>query len=146
MSIITFDACAFRTAYPQFDNLGTYPDSVLDGYFDIATVWLSNNTSDNCFLNTARLTLALNLLTAHLAALSSMVNAGNQGGIVQSATIDKVSVNMVPPPIKNNQFAWWINQTPYGAQFYALLTMVMAGGVYVGGRNELGNFRRGGGY
>jgi hypothetical protein len=75
-------------------------------------------------------TLALNLMTAHLVFLSDQVAAGETGGVVTGATIDKVSVTLEPPPSSNN-WQYWLNQSPYGKQLLALLQVASVGGMYV---------------
>jgi hypothetical protein len=125
---IEFDLAAFRAAFPAFANATTYPDTTLEGYFDVAAVYLS--TTDYGALTLLPRTRALNLLTAHLAALAATQAAGNTPGFVQSATIDKISVTLTPPS-NQSDFTWWLNGTPYGAQLAALLSMHAVGGLYV---------------
>lgn len=140
---VVFDPCAFRTAFPA-----VAPQSVsnitLQRYFDTASIYLCKRYNTNCFLNNPRLVLALNLLTAHIAGIAQQISSGSQAGIVTSATIDKVSVTLEPPE-SASPFAYWLNQTPYGQELLALLSMVSAGGAYYGARPELGAMRRGGG-
>lgn len=140
---LTFDVTKFRLSFPVFASPTAYPDVMLEGYFEDATVYIS---TDNCgpLRDNARLR-ALNLMTAHLAQLFTQINAGQTPGIVQSSAVDKVSVSMVPPPVQN-QLKFWLNLTPYGSQLAALLHIKAAGGVYVGGRPETSAFRRAGGF
>ena len=42
------------------------------------------------------------------------------GGQVIAASIDGVSVSMTVPPNKD-QLQYWLNQTPYGSRYLALL-------------------------
>jgi hypothetical protein len=144
MTTITFDVTAFRAAYPAFSNATTYPDATLQGYWDAATSYISDQNSGCLMLRDGARVLALNLMTAHLAALFAIIAAGETPGIETSATIDKISVQMMPPPVKN-QWQFWLSQTPYGAQLLALLQANTAGGFYAGGMGELGAFRRIGG-
>lgn len=87
---------------------------------------------------------ALTLLTAHLAALGVLIAAGQVPGLVQTATVDKVSVSLTPPPILT-QFQWWLSLTPYGQQLLALLQVASVGGIYIGGLPEISAFRKVGG-
>jgi len=89
-------------------------------------------------------------MTAHILTLTIATNPNgvndtlSQGGFVQGSTIDKISVTLQAFDT-NSEFVWWLNQTSYGQQLNALLRVSSAGGVYIGGYNELGSFRRSGG-
>lgn len=132
MSILIFDVVEFRAAYPAFTDTTLYPDSLLQQYWDTATCYISDENygamKDGCRR------LALNLMTAHLTYLSNLIAQGKAGTITQSATIDKVTVTLTPPPInQGDQFAWWLNTSVYGAQLLSLLSVKSAGGFYIGG-------------
>lgn len=126
----TLDIPAFRLAYPAFANDTAFPDDTLLRYFSTAGAYIANQNY-GWLVDDARY-LALTLMTAHLAALSVMIASGDTPGLMQGATIDKVSVTLTPPPVKT-QFGWWLSLTPYGAQLYALLKLHSAGGFFVGG-------------
>lgn len=123
-----FDIAAFRVSFPAFSNVVTYPDATLQGYWDVAVLYIAN--SDYGYLSGDARYRAITLLVAHLAALAAQIAAGNTPGIVQSATIDKITVSMTPPPV-NTEFLWWLNLTPYGAQLAALLSVHAVGGFFV---------------
>lgn len=125
---ITFDIAAFRVAFPAFASIATYPDATLQGYWDVAILYITN--SDYGYLNGAARERAINLLVAHLITLSDLINAGETPGLMQSATIDKISVTLTPPPVKS-EFLWWLNLTGYGAQLAALLSLKAIGGFFV---------------
>ena len=73
------------------------------------------------------------LLTAHLLALQGNINNGeNTGGLQTSASIDKVSVSVAPPPFSDG-FEYWLNQTIYGQQLLAFFNMMAAVLNYIGG-------------
>jgi hypothetical protein len=133
MTTIVFDVAAFRLAFPQFANDTTYPDFMLQGYWDVAVLYVSDE-ADYGRLTGASRARALNLLTAHLTALSVLIAAGRTPGVVQASTIDKISVTLVPPPIKSD-FDYWLQQTPYGTQLLALLEVHSSGGWYVSATN-----------
>jgi hypothetical protein len=80
-------------------------------------------------------------MTAHLAAISVLIAAGQIPGLVQNATIDKITVGLTPPPIPN-QFQWWLNITPYGQQLLAMLQVNSVGGFYIGGLPERSAIRK----
>lgn len=142
---IQFDVAAFRSTFPAFASPNVfYADETLQQYWNSAINYISNY-SPNCNLfPVAKQTLALNLMTAHLASLSDIIRCGNTPGMVVGATIDKVSVTLNPPP-ETNQWQWWLNLTPYGQQLLALLKVASVGGMYFGGRPEIGAFRKTGG-
>lgn len=134
MSNILFDLPAFRQQFTAFNKIGEFPDITLNAYWDNATAYVTNQRG-GCFtgaLTLAQQTLALNLMTAHLAALGAIIGKGETPGVLQGATIDKISVTMQPPP-EVNQWQWWLNLTPYGQQLLALLQVRSAGGFYVPG-------------
>lgn len=138
-TVFTFDAAAFKAAFPAFASVD---DLTLQGYWDAAVCYISPNNYgwlvDDCRLR------ALNLMTAHLARLAEIIATGQLPGLEQSASIDKISVTMTPPPVKN-QFHWWLSLTPYGQQLLALLLARSAGGFYIGGLPERAAFRKVGG-
>lgn len=142
MSAITFTPSTFRVLFPQFADAVAFPDVVLSANFDMATGYVSPDIYGD--MPSGARVQALNLMTAHLMALRALVAAGSQGGIVQSSTVGDVSVTLQPPPVRS-QWAWWLNQTPYGAQLVALLDGQAVGGFYVGGLPERMAFRKVGG-
>ncbi|MCP4122226.1 MAG: DUF4054 domain-containing protein, partial [Bacteroidetes bacterium] len=42
MATITFDVTKFREQFPEFSNETTYPDSMLEMYWEMATCYVSN--------------------------------------------------------------------------------------------------------
>lgn len=138
----TLDIATFRLLFPAFADETKFPDPYIQAQWDMATSYLGS--VDGCLFGGAELQTALNLMTAHLMQLNVLIAAGGSagtGGVLTGATIDKVTVTMAPPPFKNG-WAWWLEQTPYGAQLWALLTMKSAGGFYAGGLPERRAFRK----
>ena len=132
-SVFTFDVTAFRLLFPAFANDITFPDATLTQNWNNATCYVSaNNYGD---LNGDCRLYALNLMTAHITQLQVIVAAGQTPGVLQSATIDKITVSYDPPP-KPDQWQWWLNQTAYGQQLLALLRANAAAGFYYGGLPE----------
>jgi hypothetical protein len=130
----TFNSVAFREQFPAFTSTTKYPDGQLSGYFTMATAYIF--PSDWGGMSGAQLQLALDLMTAHLAWLNQLIVAGNTSAApVAGATIDKVSVSLVPPESKS-AWAYWLNTTPYGKQLLALLRILSRGGGIVGGAPE----------
>lgn len=139
MAAITFDVNAFYAAFPAFQ--GKVTEDGLRIYFETASIYVTPFASP---CNLVLQTKYLNLMTAHIVALNLIIMTGSAPGILVGATIDKVTVQLQPPPEKN-QFQWWMNQTPYGQQLLALLQVQSVGGFYVGGLPETSAFRKVGG-
>ena len=142
---ITFDVAAFRLMFPEF--AATPPnDATLTLNWATATVYISDRDYGCAMLNGKARVLALNQLTAHITKLAALIAAGETPAVESAATIDKVSVTVAPPPVKN-QFSWWLLTTAYGAALLALLQGKTAGGFYTGGgaAPERGGFRTAGG-
>lgn len=132
MSTIQFNEANFRALFPAFANTGTYPTVTLQLYWNVATDYISAVTPTCGGLKLNQQTLALNQMTAHITQLNTMAASGQAGGVVQSASVDKVSVSLTPPPVPN-EWRFWLNQTPYGQQLLALLEVASVGGFFVGG-------------
>ncbi len=142
MATLSFDVDAFREQFP-----GQFPDppntdALVEIYWGAAICYVSPEVEGSLSAECRR--QVLNLVTAHLITLAAQATAGQQGGFVASASIDKISVTIQTIESKS-QFQWFLNQTPYGVQAYAILFAASVGGSYVGGFNELGSFRRAGG-
>lgn len=144
--MITLNLTDFRAQFPQFADPVKYPDATLQVQFELACSYVTNDTYGDMSV-TVR-THAIYLMMGHLIALNALIaqnaSGGGQIGVVQSATVDSVSVTLQPPPVRG-QWRWWLNNTPYGAQLAALLEMQSAGGFFVGGLPERMAFRKVGG-
>jgi len=143
MTTIVFDIPSFRLKFPEFANATTYPNEMLQIYWDTATCYI-NNEDYGCLSGSCR-ELALNYMTAHLTKIGTDTTVGDDPAFVNSATVDKVSVNIQSPPQKD-QYEWWLSLTSYGQQLLALLKIRPVGGFYIGGSIERAAFRKVGGY
>ena len=143
MTTIVFVPADFRELFPAFASPTTYPDAMLNGWFDFATSYITdyNNGSYSTFMTVKQQTQALYLLTAHIGDLTQQILAGDSTGVLTSATIDKVTVANMPPPVKNG-WQFWLATTPYGLQLWALLKRMAGAGFYVGGLPERRGFRK----
>lgn len=130
VQVIQFNEAEFRCCFPQFASDVTFPSVQLRCSWDGATDIIRNQPYCSGF-RPNQLSRALDLLTAHLASLGAQVATGSNTALVQTATIDKVSVSIVPPPAPN-QWQWWLNQTPYGQQLLVLLQVASVGGFFAG--------------
>lgn len=140
---IEFDVAVFRARYSQFSDSTAYSSTVLSGYWDVASCFVS--TEDYGYLRGDCRATAIMLMTAHIAQLSTMAASGDTAGVMNSATVDKVSISLTPPPVAS-QLAWWMNLTPYGSQLAAMLNMLAVGGMFVGGSRTRSAFRGPSGY
>lgn len=149
---IDFDPVIFRLLFPIYDDPVKYPDALLQQFWDQATCFVSNEVGELITEECRR--QLINYMTAHLLSIWNLINDRDgtepgDGGIddsntVVSSSIGDVSVTVQPPPI-GSQFDWWINQTPYGKHFLALLSVSSVGGLYLGGSVERQAFRKVGG-
>lgn len=138
---LTYDDATFRTQYPFFGNATAYPAAALQNWFTLGTAYISDYNAG--IMQGAARQSALYMMTAHLQALSDMINAdaGAVPGLVVDASVDKVKVTITPPPAKN-QWQYWLGLTPWGQMLLALLQAKSAGGWSVGGNPERLGFRR----
>ena len=132
----------FRNVFKEYEDTGKYPDALIESYIEQASCYIS--TLDYGIVHGKCRKLAIELMAAHLFSLDSKVESesNSENGIVTGATIDQVNVNFAPPPLGNDDSAWWYNQTPYGRRYRNLLKAKVPVGVYVGGsfqRNYKGN-------
>jgi len=131
--IILFNYAEF-VANPQFkafSNPAEYPEVTIQAYWNSAINYISDVRNCGNVQGEQR-RYAIDLMTAHLMYLSTVIAAGQVPGIMQNAQIDKVSVGLTPPPLKN-EFDWWLMISPYGQMLLALLQANTAGGDYYGG-------------
>lgn len=143
----------FRALFTVFSNTTQYPEAQISMFWGVATDYIS--TYDSCFniLNGNSLQLALDSLCAHLLTLFTAdqnnvdegEDPGQPGSIETSASVGSVSVSSLPPPIQDDSWRYWLNQTRYGQQLLALLSVKAVGGFYVGGLAERHGFRKFGG-
>lgn len=114
--IVTFDAAAFKVAYPAFAGLS---DPVLTANFGMATLQM-NNSCCSAVKDAPTRALLLNLLVAHISALLNGANGQPPQGIVgrvSQASEGAVSVSADYSSSVNDSEAYYI-QTPWGAQYW----------------------------
>lgn len=129
-AILLFSIAQFRALFPAYSNEGCFPDAMLNGYWARAITIVSNKNYG--WLRGAYRQEALNLMTAHLLALSAIIGEGGTPGVVTGATIDKISITLEPPPYQT-QFQYWLGTTPYGQELLALLAVWSTGGFWTAG-------------
>ena len=150
MAQFEFNVPAFRLMFPPFSDMGLYTDEYIISKWDIAECFIDmRGCFCGCTTGRCREKIAY-YMVAHLVTLDDRLagRAGAPGsganGNVTSATVDKVSVSVQPPPIEDS-WDWWLNQTPYGALLLAMLSTLSVGVLYVGGSPERSAFRKVGG-
>ena len=139
MTLLTIDIPIFRQQFPAFSNTTSFPDVMIQMYFDMATNYISNENYG--FLRDNSRLLAIYLMTAHLLLIADGINTGKLVQPVINATEGTVTVGFAPPPFKDG-LEWWLSSTPYGQQLWSLLSIKSAGGFYVGGSNVRAGIRK----
>lgn len=116
--LVTFDPAAWKARYPEFSAVA---DGTAQLYFNEATLYCHNRLGPVPDID--QLTVLLNMMTAHVAALAG-AGTGNSGstankpvGRLSGATEGSVSAqfdNQYPPGS-----AQYFQQTQYGAAYWA---------------------------
>ncbi|MGV7078486.1 DUF4054 domain-containing protein [Testudinibacter sp. P80/BLE/0925] len=135
------NTATFRIMFPAFFDPNKYSDEMLNQWGDVA----GNYLRESWALNGGVFDHAYQLMTAHLLFVTDKARSGNaSSGAVQSATEGSVSVSFAAPPTRNG-WEFWLSGSPYGAQLWALLSSLSAGGLYIGGLPERKAVRKVGG-
>jgi len=116
MTVVVFDATAFKVRYPVFASVN---DGLLSACFDESGMYLSN--ADNSPIqNIPVRTQLLWMLTAHIAFLGGALNADGSAqpvGRVSQAAEGSVSASFDYVTATPGSGAWF-NQTQWGASFW----------------------------
>lgn len=128
-----------RLNYPLFNDPVTYSYQQLD--VGISTAQTHISTSNYGRLNGASRLRAIYLMAAHMLTIQQQAKTGGTASLVSGATVDKVSVQLTPPPLKT-QWQWWLSTTPYGAELMGLLAVKSTGGFYIPGSLSRAGFRK----
>ena len=118
-NVYVFDPGAFKLAYPQF---ASFTNEQLNFFFKSVQGRILDNSETSC-ISLANREIWFYLLVAHKAELQNRINSGNSGlvGRVSSATEGSVSIS-TDYSLGSGALGQWLNQTPYGAEFFALTT------------------------
>lgn len=85
------------------------------------------------FISDGKREYAIFLLAAHFLTLQKNITDGEtSGGFQTSASIDKVSVSVAPPPTSDN-FSYFLSQTIYGQEFLGLIELLPSVPNLIGG-------------
>lgn len=132
MAIAVFSYDNWLTRYPEFT--GAVSESMAALLFAEAGIYL-DNTDGSPVVDTARRLIYLNMIVAHLASLSGVLEAGGKPtglvGRVTQATEGSVAVT-VDSGLAAGTGGWWA-QTPYGFAFWSA-TKRLRSATYVPGR------------
>ena len=139
MSEIELKAKDLREAFPEFASECKYPDGYINRFLTQATAYISNY---NCKLRPQVRLLAIQYMACHLMSLTATDAGGNatgaDGNIVTSSSVGNVSVS-IQAPIARDAFEQWIQTTPYGKAYWALLTANNPTGIfYIGTSRAFG--------
>ena len=121
-----------RNAFPEFGDVSKYPNEYIQRFITMATMYIS--TVSGRIRDDVRV-LAIEYMTCHLITLSAIDGQGhsqgdgNGGGVLTSASIESVSVAF-QGVIADNSFEQWIQSTPYGKMYWALLQANNPAGIY----------------
>jgi len=117
MSIVVFNEQAFALRYPEFSAVNP---TLLNAYFNEATIYCSNDNITAPITDINLRTVCLNMLTAHIAALSGAANATPgpaMVGRIDQASEGTVSVHAAMNGAPSGSQAWY-QQTQYGAAYW----------------------------
>lgn len=130
MSVVISD---FRNAFPEFQDIAKYPDSMITFWGDLATAMVNPHRWGD------QTTVGIFLYTAHEVTLASQnYQSGNVGGTPggQSGPINSKTVGSVTAAYDTQQGAekdagYW-NLTSFGKQFIRLARIFGSGAVQIG--------------
>ena len=123
MGVVTFDYTSWVKCYP---TLAPYVNETqADCYFTIAELYL-DNTERSVVRNVDKRSTLFGLLVAHIAYLNLPADQGGNGartvGRASSGTRGSVSVSLDYPEAGSaSAVAPWLNQTQWGAMFWAAM-------------------------
>ncbi|WP_347220347.1 DUF4054 domain-containing protein [Chryseobacterium sp.] len=118
-NIFVFDPAEFKELYPQFSK---FTDKQLQWFFDQVENTVLDNTATSCIDVKTRRKLFY-YLVAHVAELQGRIDSRNSSliGRVSSATEGSVSIN-TDFPTSVGKLSSWLNQTPYGVSYLAMIS------------------------
>ena len=137
---ITISAADIRNAFPAFSDAEQYPDGIIENSIEMAKCFISDTISGCCPVSFECRALMLELMSAHILSLQSSGSSEQGGessgvsGMITAATIADVHVNTAVPA-DQGQLQWYLNQTPYGQQLFALLK-IKSSPLYFGGSRQ----------
>nr|WP_321986147.1 DUF4054 domain-containing protein [uncultured Lichenicoccus sp.] len=126
--IVTFDPDAFLLRYPELALPGV--ENNLQLFFNEACIYCDNTSAGPFASQPTTLTLLLNMLTAHIAALTVPIDDPDMARIVgRLASGGEGSVNFATDYATPGSAAWF-TQTRYGAAYWQATAVARLGARY----------------
>lgn len=117
MAVVTFDYAAWAAQFPELADKVAEPLATV--YFTRRCPLYLDNTDGSLVTDPDIRAGLLDLLVAHIAAVSGASAAAAQGLVGRISSVTEGSVTIATEyPVKGDMAAWFA-QTPYGAQFWA---------------------------
>ena len=131
MATIDLNIPEFRALYPSFTDID---DAIIQMQWDRLVVIYPNNTDLDCLPVSRKQVLYLYL--AHSLFLYRKINEDGADMLypTTSASVDKVSISSLPPPVKSMR-DYWLSLSPYGLEVMALRS-IYTGFQYFKGSNN----------
>ena len=126
MAIVVFNPQLFTQRYPEFNTLDP---GLLQLYFNEATFYCRNDDSGPV-QDLPTLTIFLNMLTAHIAALNGGVNGQQASQIVGRINNAGEGSVHIGTDLKVPDSAAWYAQTKYGLAYWQASMPYRLGGHY----------------
>ncbi len=123
-------SATFRDHYPEFVDLGLYPDETFSFWLTVAGLLLNADRWDDL------LDIATELFIAHHLVIGARDQTANSAGglpgqvqgVLTAKAVDKVSASYDASYVAIENGDFW-NTTLYGIRFLRLARMIGAGGI-----------------
>ncbi len=115
------DIGAFRTAFPEFADTTTYPNTMISFWAGLAEKLVLPSVWCGCTIQGVQLYVAHEITLAAQSAKAAAIGGtpGSQGGIANSKTVGSVTVSYDATTTTEKDAGHW-NLTNYGKQFIRL--------------------------
>lgn len=122
------DIGAFRTAFPEFSDTTTYPNTMISFWAGLAEKLVLPCVWKNCVTQGVNLYVAHELVLAAQAAKAGQTGGtpGTFGGVANNKTVGSVTVGYDSQSTSEKDAGYW-NLTNYGKQFIRLARIFGAG-------------------
>lgn len=133
-----------RETFGAFVDTVAYPDAMIENCIEMSKCFISDTVCGCAGVSWKCRASMMELMTCHLLTMltGAASNGGNGGqtvsGMVVSASIGDVHVSTAVPENKT-QLQWYLNQTPYGQQLFALLSIKVSPLYFGGSRQRIFN-------
>lgn len=115
------DIGAFRTAFPEFNDLVKYPTAMIEFWAGLAEMQVRQSVWCGAWVQGVNLYVAheITLAAQNAQAAASGGVPGTSGGVANSKTVGSVSVGYDSTVTSEKDAGYW-NLTNYGKQFIRL--------------------------